>query len=283
MRLTILLLVIFQVAGHAQPFMQRASKKLIYGSTADERKEAALEIRDALFSWMLAPEHFEAPLDSLPVVASVIPEDGAFRILTWQANTDSGKAVYHGLVVFKGSKQNHLVALNQTSYNKTELPFRLVKPDAWYGALYYQVIIEKHKGDKIYTLLGYNQFSDSLQFKVVDVMQFGKYGKNLRFGQTLFETPTWQDVRLPKRPYRLLYQYSRKFTATLKHKTEEDKIIMDHLSPPDAAFKKRFALYGPDFTYDALFWKDGKWNLEEGVTFQTGIVAPIRPPDSAPE
>lgn len=262
--------------------MQKAGRELVYGKSPAERKEAALQIRDALLSWMLDPAHFDTPLDSLPVVASAMPEDGAFRLLTWQANTDSGKASYYGLVVFKGSKQNHLVPLNQSPTKIDELPYRLTKPDAWYGALYYQVIARKHKGDKVYTLLGYHQHSDSLQYKVVDVLQFGKYGKNLRFGQVLFETPTWQDVRLPKRPLRLLYQYSRKFTATLKYKAEEDKIIMDHLSPPDAAFKKRYSLYGPDFTYDALFWKDGKWNLEEGVQFQTGLVAPIRPPNPEP-
>jgi hypothetical protein len=40
-----------------------------------------------------------------------------------------------------------------------------------------------------------------------------------------------------------------------------------------------YQFYGPDFTYDALYWKRDAWEIEEGVKVESDIQAPIVPPN----
>jgi hypothetical protein len=54
---------------------------------------------------------------------------------------------------------------------------------------------------------------------------------------------------------------------------------MDHLEPQDASMKRMYQFYGPDFTYDALYWKRDAWEIEEGVKVESDIQAPIVPPN----
>jgi hypothetical protein len=57
---------------------------------------------------------------------------------------------------------------------------------------------------------------------------------------------------------------------------KENRFVFDHLAPPDASMKEDWTTYGPDFTYDALFWKDGFWQLEEGIEMK-GNTRPTPP------
>jgi hypothetical protein len=53
---------------------------------------------------------------------------------------------------------------------------------------------------------------------------------------------------------------------------------MDHMSPPDASQKRFFMVYGPDFSYDALVWRDEEWHLQENITFENDVqTAPPNP------
>ena len=54
---------------------------------------------------------------------------------------------------------------------------------------------------------------------------------------------------------------------------------MDHLAPQDASMKRMYSFYGPDFTYDALYWNKGHWKLEEQIEAPSDIPARIAPPD----
>jgi len=49
------------------------------------------------------------------------------------------------------------------------------------------------------------------------------------------------------------------------HHEKDNYIILDHLSPLTSD-KKEFAnYYGPDLTFDAFRWINGKWTLFENV------------------
>lgn len=257
--------------------------RLLVEGTQDERREASEHIAGFLRETLPAEEAFLHPFDSLPTVSRLHPEDKSFRILTWQVRQDSGGATYHGFLVFPDRKENRVIELSASPANPEEATYRTLKPEQWAGALYYQIITTVHKRKKYYTLLGYNQVSTDLQQKVVDALVADKRGKNVRFGAPVFLVQDWQDQRFQRRPYRLFYRYSRQFTATLKYLPSEEKIIMDHLSPPDASMKKNYRLYGPDFSYDALVWEEDHWVLKEGVEFNSGIHAPIRPPAPRPQ
>jgi len=59
------------------------------------------------------------------------------------------------------------------------------------------------------------------------------------------------------------YQAGR--TVLLRYDPENDMIVFDHLSPPNPELEGQFQFYGPDFTFDGLRFKDGKWEYVKNV------------------
>jgi hypothetical protein len=119
-----------------------------------------------------------------------------------------------------------------------------------------------------YTLLGYRPSRATHNQKIIDVLNIE--GRNMvRFGDKIFETPKIGDAKYKKPPHRLIFRYSTKATASIRWQEKEKQIMMDHLSVPDISMKEKWELYGPDFSYDALYWKEGKWYLKEEIMPKT--------------
>jgi hypothetical protein len=51
----------------------------------------------------------------------------------------------------------------------------------------------------------------------------------------------------------------------LRYDKKEKMITMDHLAPMEPVFEGDRSYYGPDFSYDALDYQEGKWMLIEDV------------------
>jgi hypothetical protein len=52
---------------------------------------------------------------------------------------------------------------------------------------------------------------------------------------------------------------------SLRYEEDRKRIVFDHLSPPDASLKGQTQYYGPDLSYDAYYWKKGRWQLRENI------------------
>ena len=51
----------------------------------------------------------------------------------------------------------------------------------------------------------------------------------------------------------------------LRFDEREELIVFDHLAPMEPKYEGDRSYYGPDFSYDALEFKKGKWILIENV------------------
>jgi hypothetical protein len=52
-------------------------------------------------------------------------------------------------------------------------------------------------------------------------------------------------------------------------------IICDHLAPSKENLKEKWFSYGPDFSYDRVYWEKGKWQIQEAYPLVQNLeVAP---------
>ncbi len=157
-------------------------------------------------------------------------------------------AFYSSTLIQKNSK-----ITRDTTYSSSD----------WPAAWYYKVIQKEDKyGQTYYTLIGWIPKNRISQQKIVDVF----YLKNdkLHFGAPIFE-------REGKREYRLLYEYGAQNTMRLSYQEDKDQIIMDHLSPPGAEYHGIYEYYGPDFSYDAFRWEEGRWVYYPDIDIDEGL------------
>ena len=52
---------------------------------------------------------------------------------------------------------------------------------------------------------------------------------------------------------------------TIQYEEKAKRFVFDHLAPSKPIYQNQFEYYGPDFSYDALEYRKGKWVLVENV------------------
>ena len=177
-----------------------------------------------------------------------------------------------------GEKENRVILLSDTGNHSAPPLYRPLRPDQWQGAVYYHIEMVRHKKETHYMLLGYDQHDLRTRRKWIDVIVLDpQQAGGIIFGADIFRIDDFQGRVMPRKPYRLLLEYSAKLSASLRW--SEGRIIMDHLAPQDASMKRMYSFYGPDFTYDALYWNKGHWKLEEQIEAPSDIPARIAPPN----
>ena len=125
----------------------------------------------------------------------------------------------------------------------------------WYGALYYKLIPVKSKGKRIYTLLGWDGCSNLTTKKIIDILHFTDAGVP-KFGLPMFAIGNQLKSRL-------IFEYTNMAVMSVKYYSKGKRIIVDHLSAPNASMKGKPEFMAPDGSYDAYRFKKGKWRLEE--------------------
>ncbi|MDX5427879.1 MAG: hypothetical protein LPK46_06385 [Bacteroidota bacterium] len=264
-----------------QSELSTIGEKILKGRLDSIRVEANERFTFLLEDHLTESGYWEAPLDSVSNI-SVLEESGVFRLLTWLVPRKGGAFDYHGFLVLEGKKGPRLIPLLDATLEIEEPEFAWLKTDRWYGAIYYDFVITRANGEKVYTLLGYRPHLSRPQEKVIDVLDLSSGPDKVRFGSKIFETPVVMDQKYRSRPYRLILRYSPRFSASVQWNEKEDMIIMDHLSPPDASMQRQWMLYGPDFSYDGLYWDDEKWHLKRELVIKSDLRTPA-PADSVPQ
>lgn len=281
----ILLTLVSFLFGRAQelmPIQEEANQLAQWGRTILEHPE--FTVRDSanrqftqLLTELLATENgFLYPFTEVNSMLALGDDEGLFRIFTWQMPDAEFNYQRFGLVVVNTRRGYKVVALEDNRLLDIDPEYKTYKPNNWYGALYYKMITTKKRGKRIYTLLGWAPGKE-LHRKVIEVISVSKSGR-VKFGSKVFLIDKFMDKILKKAPMRLILTYNASYASSVKWNDKEKMIVMDHLSPPDAKLKRVYHMYGPDFSYDGLYWKKGWWNLEVGVQFNSGQKIQFGPP-----
>ena len=121
----------------------------------------------------------------------------------------------------------------------------------WYGALYYDILINKKEGKTFYTLLGWDGNNDFTNKKIIEALYFTKSGKP-RFSAPVFE-------RNGKKMKRIIFEYSKMASMLLRYDKKYKMIVFDQLVPSEKKYEGQYAYYGPNFLHDAMEYDKKKW------------------------
>lgn len=240
--------------------------KTIRNSTNDEeRNEASSKLRSTIIDALNTEGSFDYPFIRLSEsMSNIISPDNKMRIYNWNVSHEDYTNSYFAFVQFKNKKENSSTWHELTEYNKRidKIESKYLKPEKWYGALYYK-IIPTTKGKKTsYTVLGWNGIDKSTQQKVIDVISVNS--NKLRLGAPIFKAEKGTKKRV-------MITYSKDVMVSLKWREKEGRIVFDHVVPKDPSMKGAYAFYTPDLSFDAYNMdKKGKWIFEGNVDVRMG-------------
>jgi len=187
--------------------------------------------------------------------------DKKVRIFCWDLASTNGLHTYfammqvwtkNGVVVHRlVDKSDEIDNPEQQTLNKQN----------WYGALYYNILMNKVGKKYYYTLLGWDGNDLFTDKKIVDVLCINSDNEPV-FGAPMFCTDI-KDVKVTK--YRVFFEYSYKCSMTLTYNAKLNMIVFDHLSPVASQYRGMYEYYGTDFSYDGFVFEDGKWKLKEDL------------------
>lgn len=207
---------------------------------------------------------FEYPFDSLKEIGRIYSPDKTFRIINWDIPKEDGTYDHCGFIQTYDARRKtcRLYALTDKSADIKNPDNTVGDANKWFGMLYYKIIPVKVKRKKYYTLLAKDGNDKLTGKKIIDILYFVSDGSP-RFGADLF--------KLEKRsPKRVIFEYSAQTTMSLKYFEETKRIVFDHLSPSQPRFEGQYQYYGPDFSFDALEFKKGKWIYVSDVDARNG-------------
>ncbi len=198
------------------------------------------------------------PFEKLTTVGVINSSDELIRIINWNIEQDDFSQKYTCFVLHfdKRKKKYNVTELKDMSFGMPNQPTEILTSENWYGALYYKIIPVKKGSRTLYTVLGWDYYSNMSQVKLIDVIYFS--GKIVKFGSPIFK----QGKTTSKRVF---FEHSKKTSMSLKYEEDRGRIIFDHLSPESPSMKNFRSFYVPDLSYDAFFFQKGKWVLREDV------------------
>jgi hypothetical protein len=230
----------------------------IPGIHTDEAKLALADsINSVLYEILIIPASFDYPFDHLKIMGKIMSPDKKVRFYTWNLPLEDGTNRYYGFLQRKTDRNAiRVFQLTDKSADIAEPAMAELPANKWYGCLVYD-IIENSQAPDIYTFLGYDPDNPLLSKKIVDILWFNGMGEPV-FGKEIFHFKN-------RFQYRIIFEYSSKAQMSLTWNKKAEMIVFDHLSPSKPGYTGNFQYYGPDFSYDALKYKNGTWELIEDI------------------
>lgn len=227
---------------------------IVYGYNEYNRAKACFEFIPKLVEALKTPNSFHYPFDSLFAVSILQPDDKSFRIFTWQLKMDDQSYRYYGAIQMN-KKKLELYPLYDYSDSLYKAADTVLTPESWYGCLYYNLKMVKHKKKKYYMLFGWDGNDLWSMRKMADVLTFQK-GEPI-FGAPIFELKGVNDKTFTI--HRFMLEYKKDANVSLNYSDRYDMIVFDHLV---SQFKHTDDLqftYVPDGSYVGFKFEQGLW------------------------
>jgi hypothetical protein len=215
---------------------------------------------------------FYYPFDSLQTISKLYAPDSSFRIFTWQIKKDVYVFIQRGAIQMRTADGSlKLIPLHDVSMFTKKPEDSVRGANNWIGAIYYKIIEKNSNGKKIYTLLGFDDFTINSNKKWMDVLTFNEEGQPV-FGGPYFSFKN-DSAKVSKKPvYRFYLEYKKEATTTFNYDSSLNMIIYDHLIS-ETEEPNRKETFVPDGDYEGFTWANGQWlhvpkvftaTLEEG-------------------
>lgn len=259
--LNIFLLNIFVIAQNSDNELTTIKK--IFDSIVsiqDDQKILTLENQiDSIFNvYLNDPKIFEKDLSILnDYCVTISSADKKIKLITWYAFYPiSYSYKYHGYILFKPHKNKfQFYNLIDKSNEISDVEYKQLNKDNWYGCIYYDIINYSKSGNNSYILLGWDGNDFLTNKKIIEAIEVKE--DNILFGNDF-------DIE-SKKTKRVIFEYSKSAGMLLRWHTTMNMIIWDHLSPSSQKYKGIYQYYGPDFTYDGLEFRKGIWQWKSNI------------------
>jgi hypothetical protein len=209
------------------------------------------------------PYSFYYPFDSLQTISRLYAPDSSFRIFTWEFKKDNYLYLQEGAIqINQPDGSLKLYPLFDASMF-TGNPLDSVRTrQNWIGAIYYRIIEKTWQGKNYYTLLGFDDYTETSNKKWMEVLTFSPQGEP-RFGGPFFSFQE-DSVRKPTQ-YRFNIEYKKEAGTRFNYDPSLDLVVFDELISEDNQPQKK-ETYVPDGEFEAFQWKNGKWvHMQKGV------------------
>ncbi len=226
--------------------------------TDAQKLEINEQLVDYFTQYLKNEESKKQKYDGVKYLSVLKSDDNKLQVYTWNINFDDGSHRYYGFLKYKIKDDEYVIHSLEDKSNEMNADDRLfLMPSEWYGSLYYDIITKKSGSKTYYTLIGWDGADLFINRKVIDVLTFSRKGI-AEFGKKAF--------RINKLYYpRMIFEYADAATMMLRYNKKQDIIVLDHLSPSEPIFEGKPQYYGPDFSFDAFMFKNGKWLLVEDI------------------
>src|ERR1700761_7390638 len=146
---------------------------IVNAETASRRFAADSFFVRTLVRTLKQPYSFYYPFDSLTTISRLYAPDSTFRIFTWQFQKDNLLYLQEGAIqINQPDGSLKLFPLFDVSMF-TGRPNDSVRTRRnWIGAIYYKIIMKTWQGKKYYTLLGFDDYSETSNKKWMEVLTF---------------------------------------------------------------------------------------------------------------
>ena len=179
------------------------------------------------------------------------------RVISWNVELADRTQRYGGFVLTADEQGGYTtIPLEQDLRSGSWTANGRYANDHWPGAIYYDIVLTRHKKDTYFTLLGWDGADALVTRKIVEPL-WVKRGR-IRLGDRILVTPEGPANRM-------VLEYADDASVALRYEPENHRIVLDHLSPVAPHLKGVHSFYGPDMTYDALVWGKGTWLYEPDV------------------
>ncbi len=235
----------------------------LYGKLANNRDDNdRLRINDSIRtiidSYVASDTVFKHKFNNLRYLGQITSPDNLIKIITWNLVLESGQSQYFCYFLRKQEKRkgNKIYRLSATYSEYPISTDTIYTQQDWYGALYYDVKPNITNGKKCWILLGINYGNPLISRKIIDVLSFTPED-SIIFGRKWFVSG--EDSK-----FRDVFEYSSNGIMSLRFNSDRS-IVFDHLVPFSPALKDDRQYYGPDYSFDAYYFKNGLWKLTKNI------------------
>jgi hypothetical protein len=178
--LLFVLLLSFQILANGQDTqdkkgitLQKFAESIQMDTLLSDRMKSDSIFTKKLVAVLKNEHSFDFEFDSLKSIKHLISPDNKFKIFTWQVdlgdgtyrqrgaiqmNTNDGKLLLHPLFDQSDFVSNISLGVNDRKH--------------WIGAVYYAIIPVMANKDTLYTLLGYDENTNGITRKIIELLQF---------------------------------------------------------------------------------------------------------------
>ncbi|HEY0176336.1 MAG TPA: hypothetical protein VGC08_08155 [Pedobacter sp.] len=247
------------VMNRYQDSLVRSTNTLYTAESNVQRFDQNAKFIKMLVSALKTPASFNFGFDSLKTISVVKSPDHTFRIFSWYVPTEEGTYRFFGTVQMatNDGKLKLYPLIDDTEHFKDDN--QITSNKQWYGARYYEIVPLILRGQKTcYALLGWKGNTHKTSKKVIDILSFEE--NTLQFGKPVFEGQKNTPVR-----NRIVFEYNKLNSMTLRLDKKEQLIVFDHLAPFDPNMVGNFEYYASDSSFDGYRLVGDKLKLVENI------------------